>query len=1115
MNILPVPSSRVSDTFVRQQLLEQMQQQQQNLTKLQDELSSGSQFTLPSDNPAAALTAVGLQSLVAQKQQFTTNLNTNSSYLSASDSALSQVNTLLDNVQGIALGAVGSTATAASQQAAAAQVRDTLNQIVGLANTQFSGRYLFAGSSTNVQPFATSSAGVEYLGNDANISSYADSGNLFTTNVTGNSAFGGFSSSVEGTTSLAPVLSADTPLADLNGGAGVTPGSISISDGTHTSVVNLSSAATVGDVVKMIESQPPPGRTVTVNITSTGLTVALDTAGGGSLSVSDIGGGKTAADLGIAGTLLGSTGPLVGSPVHPIIDLTTPLANILGSDASTTIASSGPNNNIVVQATANGPQDNGTNVVYVNDAWYQAAPGVTAGNEVADYNQTATPAVASLRFTGPNNDLIVTATTPGTAYNNVAVNVVNGGALGNNATASYDAGTKTLTLSVDGSGQTSTDALISAINTSGYFTAARDSSAEPNSSGGFISPTDIHNGMGNTYLTGTDPNTLAVHIQSGVSTANDVIQAINKTAGFSASLDISELGNDGSGIVTDALSDPASQGTLSGGSGVAFDQTGIQIVNGGKTYTVSFSGAKTIEDVLNDINTSGAAVLAQINASGTGINVQSRLSGSDFSIGENGGQTATQLGIRSFNANTALSDLNYGQGVQHVASTAATATVAGSGANNDLLFQATDSGTELNGVTVQFDNTGAAPGTESVSYNSAAKSLTFDVGPTTNANTIIHVLANDPVAGKLFTASLAPTDSGAPNNGTGIIDTTATGTLAGGTPGNFTIQRKDGVSFDIDLSSAKTIGDVLNLINNNAINTTSGIPIVAQLDATGNGIELVDDDPSTAGTLSVSAANGSAAAEDLGLVPKTSSTSNPPVAGAVATANVVGAGADNDLVFQAKGSGTALNGVTVSFVPTGAAPGTESVAYDSTNHTLTFDVGPTTTANTVINVLANDPVASQLFTASLAPTDGGAPNDGTGVIDTSAKSTLAGGTPDTLSGSDTNPQEVSGVFTALSRLQTALQNNDVAGIQRAMGLLTNSQQNLSFARAQLGANEQAVTSLQSQVQTETTQLQGALSNNMDVNMAQTISDLVAQQTAFQASLQVTALVSKLSLLNYL
>lgn len=1002
MNILPVPSTRVSDTFVRQQLLEQMQQQQQSLSKLQTEISSGSQLVLPSDNAPAALRALGLQSLIAQKQQYTTNLQTNSAYLSSTDSALSQVDSLLSNIQGVALGATGSTATDASRQAAADQVQNTMGQIISLANTLFDGRYLFAGSQTGVQPFALTSTGVLYQGNQTSLSSYADTGNLFTTNITGDSAFGGFSNEAQGSVNLAPVLTADTSLADLNGGQGVTLGSIQISDGSHTSVIDLSSAATVGDVVKMIEANPPAGRTVTVGITSTGLTVNLDAAGGGSLTVSDVGGGKTASELGIAGTVLGSTGPIVGSNLRPIVTATTPLSNILGTQASVNITSAGPNNDLTVQAATNGAQDNGVNLVYVNDAWYQAAPGIAAGNEFATYNTAATPAVASLKLTGPNTDLILTATTPGSAYNNVAVNIVNGGAIGDNASASYDPANKVLTLSVDGTGQTSTDTLIAAVNSTGLFTATRDSSVYPNTSGGFISPTDIHNDVGNTYLTGGDPNSLQVHIESGASTANDVIAAINKTGTFTASLDISELGNDGTGVVQDSLTDPGATGITAGGSGIALDQnSGIQIVNGGQTYTVSFAGAKTVQDLLNAINTSGASVLAQINPSGTGIDVQSRLSGSDFSIGENGGQTATQLGIRTLTTSTALSDLNYGQGVTHVSG------------------------------------------------------------------------------------------------------------------GDFTIERKDGVTFNVDISSAKTVGDVINLINNNATNLASGVPVVAQLNAFGNGIELVDDDPSSTGALSVTPLGSSPAAVQLGLVPTGSTTSAAPTTGALATATVVGAGANNDLVFQAKNSGTALNGVTVQFVNTGAAPGTETVAYDSVAHTLTFDVGPTTTANTVINVLANDPVAGQLFTASLAPTDGGAANDGTGVIDTTATAKLAGGTPDSLSGSDPNPQEVAGIFTALERLKTALTNNDPIATQRAMGLLTASQQNLSFTRAELGANEQAVSSLQSQVQTETTQLQGSLSTNLDVDMAQVISDLVAQQTAFQASLQVTGLVSKLTLLNFL
>lgn len=1001
MNILPVPSSRVSDTFVQQQLLEQMQQQQQALDKLQQEISSGSQLTLPSDNPSAALQAVGLQSLVAQNQQYSTNLSTDSSSLSASDTALGQVSTLLDNIQGVALGAIGSTATASSRQAAVSQVQDTLNQIVSLANTVFDGKYLFAGSAANGQPFQLTSAGVEYNGNDGILSSYGDAGNLFTTNVTGDNAFGGFSADIGGA-ALDPIVTANTPLSDLNNGTGVKLGSISITDGQNTSIVDLSSAATLGDVVKMIEAHPPSGRTVTARITNTGLSVSLDAAGGGNLTIANVGGDTTATQLGIAGSLFGTTGPLVGTNLNPSVTLTTPLTDLLGTKASTLVPATGPNNDLVVQADANGTQDNGANVVYLNDAWFQAAPGITAGNEFANYSQTGTSAVASLKLTGPDADLLLTANTPGTAYNNVNVNIVNGGAIGDTATASYDATNKTLTLTVDGSGQTSTDSLIAAVNSTGVFTATRDASSEPNTSGGFVLPADIHNNAANTYLTGTAANTLAVHIQSGVSTANDVIAAIDKTGTFNAALDISELGNDGTGTVNDSLTDPTAVGTLSGGSGVQLDQnSGIQIVNGSKTYTVSFAGDQTIQDLLNSINTSGASVLATINPASTGINVQSRLSGSDFSIGENGGQTATELGIRTLTTSTPLASLNYGQGVNH-----------------------------------------------------------------------------------------------------------ATG-------GDFTIERNDGVSFTVDISSAKTIGDVINLINNNPTNTASGVPVVAQLNAYGNGIELVDNDPSTTATLSVTSINSSTAAQDLGLVPVNSGTSNPATPGALATATVIGAGPNNDLVFQAAGSGTTLNGVDVQFVNTGVAEGSETVSYNSAAQTLTFDVGPATTANDVIAALTTDPIAGKLFTATLAPTDGGAANNGTGIIDPTATGTLIGGTPDTLNGADTNPQEVAGIFTALERLQTALQNNDTPGIQRATTLLTNGQTNLADVRAALGANEQAVSSLQSQVQTEGTQLQGALSNNVDVNMAQAISDLVADQTAFQASLQVTGLISKLTLINYL
>ncbi|HVX62348.1 MAG TPA: flagellin, partial [Pirellulales bacterium] len=613
-------------------------------------------------------------------------------------------------------------------------------------------------------------------------------------------------------------------------------------------------------------------------------------------------------------------------------------------------------------------------------------------------------AKAVLQLTGPSNDLLLTAATPGAAMNGVTVNMVDAGAIGDNATASYNPATKTLTLGVDGSGATSTDALISAINTDGTFTAAREATTEPNTSGGFILPANIHPAVGNTYNTGADPNTLQVHIKSGVSTANDVVDAINATGLFTASLDIGESGNTGKGTVVDSYTDPQVGGVLAGGTGTNFDQdSGIQIVNGGKTYTLSFSGAKTIQDVLNTINGSGASVRAQINSAGNGIDIQSRLSGSDFSVGENGGVTATQLGIRSFNVNTPLSDLNYGQGVTPLSS-----------------------------------------------------------GP------------------------------------------------------DFTITRKDGVSFGISVAGATTIGDVLNLINNNATNTGGGVPVVAKLNAFGNGIELADDDPTAPGSLSITANAPSPVANQLGLLPASATSSAPPTSGISATAAVNSSGANNDLVFTAVQSGEAFNGVRVKFIDSGAGAGNESVSYNAGTKTLTFDMDTATaTANQVISVLNGNPGVSSLFSASLAPTDGGSPNNGTGLVDLSATGTLAGGAPEMINGGDTNPQEVTGVFTALERLKAALQNNDVPGINRASALLDTAETNTNYARAELGAHEQTLTTVLGSLQTQATELKSAHSQEVDVDLPSAISGFLGKQAAYQAALQASGMISKLSLLNYL
>ncbi len=104
---------------------------------------------------------------------------------------------------------------------------------------------------------------------------------------------------------------------------------------------------------------------------------------------------------------------------------------------------------------------------------------------------------------------------------------------------------------------------------------------------------------------------------------------------------------------------------LAGGEGIDLEG-GLLITNGERTVTVDLSGAKTVQDVLNAINTAGVFVLARINEAGTGIDLYNQVSGSALRIGENGGTTATDLGIRTMSPSTPLSELNAGVGVTAV-----------------------------------------------------------------------------------------------------------------------------------------------------------------------------------------------------------------------------------------------------------------------------------------------------------------------------------------------------------------------------------------------------------------------------------------------------------------
>jgi flagellar hook-associated protein 3 FlgL len=145
-----------------------------------------------------------------------------------------------------------------------------------------------------------------------------------------------------------------------------------------------------------------------------------------------------------------------------------------------------------------------------------------------------------------------------------------------------------------------------------------------------------------------------------------------------------------------------------------------------------------------------------------------------------------------------------------------------------------------------------------------------------------------------------------------------------------------------------------------------------------------------------------------------------------------------------------------------------------------------------------------------------ATNNGSGIVGASGVvATTTGGTPEVLVGRDTMTIEASGIFNSLMRLQSALESNDQVAIARAVGLLEEDLERVSFTRADIGAKSQSLDTLKVRLEDETVELRSTLSSEIDVDLVEAISNLTARQASYQASLQLMGKTFQLSLLDYL
>lgn len=134
--------------------------QQTQLARTQNQLSTGKRINSPEDDPTGSAQLLGLSESVKVTEQYQKNIDHVRSRLELEDTALASVGDALQRARELTVQALNDTNGPDDRAAIAAEIRQLMDEVVGLANRKDgTGEYLFGGYQGQDVPFTHDGSG--------------------------------------------------------------------------------------------------------------------------------------------------------------------------------------------------------------------------------------------------------------------------------------------------------------------------------------------------------------------------------------------------------------------------------------------------------------------------------------------------------------------------------------------------------------------------------------------------------------------------------------------------------------------------------------------------------------------------------------------------------------------------------------------------------------------------------------------------------------------------------------------------------------------------------------------------------------------------------------------
>lgn len=159
---------RVTDGAIKYSTLRGLEASSSKLQALDEQMSTGRQITKPSDDPSGTVRALQLRGSLKRNTQYAASADDALGWMSTADSTYTQLNAIATKARTLTVQALNQGASTGDSNAAIGEEVDAIrSQMISLANTTYTGRPVFGGTTPSTTAYTDNGDGTVSYNGDA------------------------------------------------------------------------------------------------------------------------------------------------------------------------------------------------------------------------------------------------------------------------------------------------------------------------------------------------------------------------------------------------------------------------------------------------------------------------------------------------------------------------------------------------------------------------------------------------------------------------------------------------------------------------------------------------------------------------------------------------------------------------------------------------------------------------------------------------------------------------------------------------------------------------------------------------------------------------------------